>query len=305
MNNIKAIGGYFELDGGGGTSPLPKGVLLNSCRNALRHIVRKLQVKCVHVPHYICPVVIDALVAEECAIEWYSIGVDMLPSIPFNRDDFILYVNYFGVCGRSVEALFAQYPNLIVDCAQAYFAKPKGCACFSSPRKFFGVPDGGVAYGVDGDSYEDDVSDNRIGYLIERREHGATPKEYALFRKAESSLDGADVKRMSRFTKERLSQVDMNNAKARRIRNFAFLQHHLPTTFPLALADDDVPMVYPYITNNSRLRSLLIQEKIYVASYWPGVSNCGDLQERILPLPIDQRYDEKDMEKIVEVVKNA
>ena len=40
MNNVKAIGGYFELDGGGGASHLPNGVLLNSGRNALRHIVR-------------------------------------------------------------------------------------------------------------------------------------------------------------------------------------------------------------------------------------------------------------------------
>ena len=41
MSNAQAIGGYFELDGVGGTSPLPDGVLLNSGRNALRHIVRE------------------------------------------------------------------------------------------------------------------------------------------------------------------------------------------------------------------------------------------------------------------------
>ena len=33
---MKEIGGYFELDPGGGDTPLPNGVLLNLGRNALR-----------------------------------------------------------------------------------------------------------------------------------------------------------------------------------------------------------------------------------------------------------------------------
>lgn len=32
---MKEIGGYFELDPGGGRTPLPNGVLLNSGRNAV------------------------------------------------------------------------------------------------------------------------------------------------------------------------------------------------------------------------------------------------------------------------------
>ena len=302
MSNAKAIGGYFELDNGGGASVLPDGELLNSGRNALRHIVRKLRVTSIHVPYYTCPVVWQALDAEGCKLEFYDIGLDFKPKKIFAKQDFVLYTNYFGCCGGIVDELTDDYPNLIVDCAQAYYAKPKGCASFSSPRKFFGLPDGGIAYGVDADSYEDDVSDNRIGHLIERREHGATPKGYEMFRAAEESLDGVKVMGMSRFTRERLSQVDMNNVKGRRLRNFAYLQKHLPTTFPLALVDDDVPMVYPYMTDNPQLRSSLIQEKIYVASYWPSVRDCGGLRERILPLPSDHRYDEKDMARIVEAV---
>ena len=32
---VKEIGGYFELDPGGGNASLPDGVLLNSARNGL------------------------------------------------------------------------------------------------------------------------------------------------------------------------------------------------------------------------------------------------------------------------------
>ena len=149
MNNVKAIGGYFELEGSDGTSRLPDGVLLNSGRNALRHIVRKLGVKHIHVPYYTCPVVWDALKAEGCELDFYEIGTDLKPQKRFSRNDFVLYTNYFGCCGGIVDELVDDYPNLIVDCAQAYYARPKGRASFSSPRQLFGVPDGGVAYGAD------------------------------------------------------------------------------------------------------------------------------------------------------------
>ena len=303
MDNERAIGGYFELDGGGGTSALPDGVLLNSGRNALRHIVRKLGIRSIHVPYYICPVVADALKAEGCEIDRYSLGDDMFPGRTFPVDDFVLYVNYFGVCGRKVDMLAQLYPNLIVDCAQAYFARPKGRTSFASPRKFFGVPDGGVAYRVETSGYNQDVdSEKRMAHLFERRDNGATPQGYAMFRKSEASLDGAEILAMSAITRNILSKTDLRSAKERRIRNFAYLGNCLPTNFPIDLSEDDVPMVYPYMTDDPGLRMRLVENGIYVATYWPGVSDCDSLCERILPLPIDQRYDESDVKKIVEMV---
>ncbi|MBR4523085.1 MAG: hypothetical protein IKO64_02435 [Kiritimatiellae bacterium] len=297
-----AIGGYFGMDPGTGASDLPNGILLNSGRNALRHIVRMLGIKRIHVPHYICPVVADALDAEHCELLRYALTDDMLPAEIFPKNDYVLYVNYFGVCGLKVDRLASLYPKLIVDCAQAYFAKPKGLASCASPRKFFGVPDGGVAFGVEAATYDEDGSDARKEYLLERRDNGATPRGYELFHRAEASLDNAEVLAMSQFTKTCLSKVDSRFAKKRRMENFAYLQACLPTSFPLAMADDDVPMVYPYMMDDPQLRTRLIQQKIYVASYWPGVQNCGDLPERILPLPIDQRYGETDMQRIVEAI---
>ena len=302
MDNERAIGGYFELDSGLGVSALPGGVLLNSGRNALRHIVRKLGIRSIHIPHYICPVVADALRAEGCEIDRYSLDADMLPDRTFHVDDFVLYVNYFGVCGRKVDMLAQLYPNLIVDCAQAYFARPKGRSCFSSPRKFFGVPDGGVAYGVEGGEYAADVSDGRKGHLVERLANGPTPLGYELFRKAEASLDNAEVLLMSDFTKSCLSRLDMRSAAERRRENFDFLLRHLPTTFPLAPSSDDIPMVYPYMTDDAGLRRRLIEAKIFIATYWPDVANSGAMPDRLVPLPIDQRYGDVEMLKICEVM---
>ena len=267
--------------------------------------MRKLGVIRIHVPYYTCPVVWDALKAEGCKLEFYEIGQDFKPRNIFAKQDFVLYTNYFGCCGGIVDELAVDYPNLIVDCAQAYYVRPKGRACFSSPRKFFGVPDGGVAYGVDfkphGGEYTLDDSRDRMAHL-HLRKNGEVEKGYVAFRNAEASLDGAEIMCMSQETRHMLVHIDKERYADIRMSNFAFLENVLHTEFRFHRSSDDVPMVYPYITGNPRLRSSLIQEKIYVASYWPGVDNCGNLQERILPLPIDQRYDKKDMARIAEVV---
>lgn len=305
MGDAKAIGGYFERDIGNGNTPLPNGTLFNSGRSALRYIVRQLGIKSIHVPYYTCPVVWHALEAEGCKLEFYEIGLDFKPKKFFAKQDFVLYTNYFGCCGGIVDELVDDYPNLIVDCAQAYYAKPKGRASFSSPRKFFGLPDGGVAYGVDlapnDDMYPLDDSRWRMIHL-DLRSRGEIAKGYREYQKAEAFLDTAKIMRMSPETRKMLCHVEKERYREIRLRNFERLDAMLHTKCHIHRSIDDVAMVYPYITDDSTLRTRLIQQKIFVATYWPGLFGCNDLQERIVPLPIDQRYDENDMKRIVEVM---
>lgn len=304
MSKIKEIGGYFERDLGNGDSPLPNGILFNSGRNALRHIVRVLGIRRIHVPYYTCPVVWDALKAEGCEIIFYEIDSQFYPKKKFAKDDFILYTNYFGCCGSIVDEFAADYPNLIVDCAQAYYARHKGRVCFSSPRKFFGVPDGGVAYGVRliyDNVYEIDDSSQRCAHLKLRAE-GRVAEGYKAFQIAERTLENAPIRLMSNKTKEMLSKLNLRAASIIRKQNFNYLRNMLGDTFPFSLTDDDVPMVFPYVTDNVNLRQRLIDNKIYVAKYWPGISPSCKYQDRLLAVPIDQRYGISDMHRICEVI---
>ena len=69
------------------------------------------------------------------------------------------------------------------------------------------------------------------------------------------------------------------------------------------------PMVYPYYTDDIDLRERLIKQHIFVAQYWPNVLEwCTpkeieySLCQHIIPLPIDQRYNRDDMDRIVNVI---
>lgn len=304
---MKEIGGYFELECG--HNPLyHKGVYLNSGRNALRYIIRKLGIRTLHLPYYTCPVVNQAIEAEGCQIERYELDADFMPARDFPQNDFVVYNNYFGVCGKKVSELSARYPNLIVDNAQAFYSRQIGRAAFYSPRKFFGLPDGGIAIFKDEElnvqtlDLDVDSSLDRISHLVKRVELGASAG-YADFRAASDMLARVPVRAMSKLTMALFGSVNYEFAAERRQVSFRVLHEQLQSSFSFALADDDVPMVYPYVTDDATLRSRLIEQKIYVAKYWPGLSPAANaLAERIVPFPIDQRYGEEDMKRILEVL---
>ena len=69
-------------------------------------------------------------------------------------------------------------------------------------------------------------------------------------------------------------------------------------------------MVYPYWSDDRTLRDRLIKNKIYVSTYWPNVMQwCTEdqleyyLAKDIIPLPIDQRYNNKDLENIISIIR--
>ena len=296
---MKEIGGYFGLERGVFT-PYHDGVYLNSGRNALQYIDRKLGIHKVHVPHYTCPVVFEALRRENVGIEYYDLDEQFLPGKDFSKNDFVIYNNYFGVCGGKVAKLAKEYPNLIVDNAQAFYSRQTGRAAFYSPRKFFGLPDGGIVCGLADESQElpKDESWDRMTHLLKRVDLGASAG-YEDFKANSHVLAQQGVKRMSSLTTLLLSQIDCCDVASRRTKNFNALKAQLPTAFPIDMLEDDVPMVYPYITDDSRLRAYLVQNKIYVALYWPDVTDRSLFSERILPLPLDQRYDMPDIDTII------
>ncbi len=105
-------------------------------RECLKYLVKLYGIKEINIPYYLCEAVRHALVEEECKPIFYHIDNNFMPDKEFSEDEYILYPNYFGICGQNAQNLAQKYPKLIVDNAHAYYDKPTGFACFNAGHKF-------------------------------------------------------------------------------------------------------------------------------------------------------------------------
>ncbi len=305
---MDAIGGYFEFELRSGEHYHKDAIRLNSGRNCFEYILRAKAYRKVYLPYYTCQVMIDTANNLNIEIAYYRINENLelieLPTLKENEA--FVYTNYFGLKQRYVEQMAEYYGRrLIVDNAQAFFAKRiEGIDTFYSPRKFFGVPDGGYLYTdttIEG-NFPQAQSMQRMAHLLKRIELGAEAG-YEDYKVANKSLNHP-IERMSKITEKILESIDYDTIARRRRNNFQALNEYLCKTngIHFDLEDDIVPMVYPYKTAEVNLRARLIADKIFVATYWPNiderVSVEAELKTRLLPLPIDQRLDNCFMEKI-------
>lgn len=311
---MNAIGGYFELELLKGEHYHKDAIRLNSGRNCFEYILRARGYKRVYMPYYTCQIMFDVAKLLGVEIEYYHINKQFEPvEIPeLKEGEAFLYTNYYGLKQPYVEQLAEKYgKQLIVDNAQAFYAKPiAGIDTFYSPRKFFGVPDGGYLY--TDVSLDEDLpqakSIERFSHLLQRIEDGAV-MGYNAFVTNGKTLHGRPIERMSRVTEAILASIDYNRIGDQRIENYKTLDRSLKETnmLNIELPGDVAPMVYPYLTSDETMRIHLISQKIFVATYWPNVINDnsfdGLLKVRLMPLPIDQRYGEEEMKRIIDLIE--
>lgn len=301
----KSIGGYFELEIHHGDEFHNNAVRLNTARNSLRYIIKAYNIKKLYVPEYTCPVVWDAVAAENCEMAFYPISTSFMPDMDFPENAYILYTNYFGICSDNVKTLCGKYPNLIVDNSHSFYSSREGLASFNSARKFFGVPDGSYLFSdkIIQDGISQDISWQRASHLLIRTDQGPQ-NGYSTFQKNEEELSCIPISFMSKLTLELLRGIDYNNIAEIRRSNYLYLHEKLGeiNECQKQLGAGDIPMVYPFIYTRKSLRTMLIEKNIFVPNYWHGQKDekFGRTLERFLTaLPIDQRYSQDDMDQIV------
>ena len=313
---MKPIGGYFELELPQGSEYHSSAIALNTGRNCLEYILRVRGYKNVYLPYYSCDVLLEPFKKLNVKYSFYHINELLEPDedIQLSDGEAILYVNYFGLKQNCVEELAAKYgQHLIVDNTQAFYDQPiEGIDTFYSCRKFYGVSDGAYLYcdqRLDME-LEQDYSWERMDYLLKRID--LSPQAaYADFRARSAYLRNSSIKKMSQLTHRIMASIDYDIVKTKRRENYLLIESALSKKngISLTLSNDAVPMVYPYLSTDPELRHRLIDSKIYVATYWPNVVDwCNDneteyqLTRLCLPLPIDQRYGENEMNEIIQQI---
>ncbi|NRS89389.1 hypothetical protein HNQ02_002318 [Flavobacterium sp. 7E] len=312
-----AIGGYFGLELSKKSEWHSEAIALNTGRNSFEYILRAKQYQKVYLPYFTCEVMLEPILKLGLKYDFYPIDEKLEPLFDYNLiqdDEVFLYTNYFGLKNSYVEWLASLNKNITIDNAQAFFSKPlNGVDTFYSARKFFGVSDGAYLFTdkTINESIGFDESYERMGHLLKRLDTSAE-EGYSLFSQNDSGLVNQPIKKMSQLTQRILQSFDYNLIKQNRQANFKQLHARLKDTnlFKFGKVNDQVPMVYPYWTKNKELKKRLQENRIYCASYWPNIKNWCEpscleyhLMEEILCLPIDHRYDSKDMEYIINILK--
>ncbi len=310
---MEAIGGYFELELRKGEHYHKDAIRLNSGSNCFEYILRARKYEKVYLPYYTCHVISDVAKRLDVEIAYYHVNEQLetveLPKL--EAHEAFLYTNYFGLKQSCVERLAEKYgKQLIVDNAQAFYANPiEGIDTFYSPRKYFGVPDGGYLYtdAILNEEFPQAESMQRMTHLLRRIEQGAEAG-YADYQREEGTLDGSPIERMSKLTDVLLRSLDYEKIAQERISNYKVLEEQLgnSNSIHIEMRQGEVPMVYPYLTEDSMLKQRLIDNKIFVATYWPNIETTSDfesmLKTNLLPLPLDQRYDQSTAKAIANAI---
>jgi hypothetical protein len=314
----KPIGGFFELE-------LPaKGSLYHDSALALVNgrVCFKVLLECVkptkvYLPFYCCDSVLLPLEEAGIAYEFYGINAKFDPTIPLIHDsEMILYVNYFGLKTQTANKLSKLYGGqLIVDNTQAFFEKSYGITwAFNSARKFFGVPDGGFLYAPQ--YIEDRYLPNKevLAEHLWLRLFGKQEEAFMSYQQSEA-MQTLELKGISNLAKQILHNVDFSAVARTRKRHFKRLDHALRhlNQIPhilLDLAPSTVPFCYPLLLNKPVNKTEFYDCGIFIPTLWQDVLSRDtegyafekSFSKNLLPLPIDHRLDDKDIQRMVDFV---
>jgi hypothetical protein len=313
-----AIGGYFGLElQRTKFDAYASAFCFQSGRAAFLALIKVSRPKRVWMPYYLCDSMYAPLRRVGIPCAQYSINerFEIASDFELREGDWLYYVNYFGLCDNQAQVILNHYgpANVVLDHCQAFFSPPRNCvATIYSPRKFFGVPDGGLlvtSQPVVLPAAVDHGSKQRADYLVARVAEGAEAG-YGSYQRAEQSLEELEPLRMSDFTKRVLASIEFDTAKVARNENFLALHEQLGrwNKFPIDLARIDGPLCYPLIVELPGLRERLIASRVFVATYWKDVlrmAPTGSHEEylvaNLFPLPCDQRYGKEEMMQVASV----
>lgn len=330
MQENKVIGGEFEIDlkRKGSFSESPDTYYYSSGRSALYYILSSVKVKRVWLPDYLCISVVEAVRKSGIKYVFYELDNNLDPkfeTLAPDEYDAVLLIDYFGLKNLSaIEKRFASlypYTVLIEDDVQAYFdfekrLNPYVHFSFTSLRKTFAVPDGGLVHTkhkILTASSENTFVQYKLkgGSLKFNRSEGVDDSEYlSLFEKGEEMIGENYDSLMSEDSKSLFAACNTGAIKKARRNNSNVILKGLKefgvnTVIPVA--DDKTPLFIPiYLEDRNKVRKAMFQNNIFCPVHWPldgmPVKKGAEMAEHELSLIVDQRYIADDMNRILNIL---
>jgi hypothetical protein len=342
---MTSIGGFIPLDpafDGDGPARLPDCFLptdtvswtwTHNGRIALNRIVDTIKPRRIFFPAFICRDPVDAVRQRGSEIQFYPVGQTLRPDLSIlstmiGRGDAVLGVDFFGFppC-EDFLSLRNSRPDVfwIQDLCHAGGPTeiPWGDALIYSFRKIIGVPDGGLLV-----SRSDQLTFNPIEMQdppAERsgpwRARAADPDNsrsgdwFPLYRSIEETMPKEEVWGPSTGSVRVVASTDWTRASRTRRSNFRILQEGLSgrIVFRCCTPAPSAPMAFPILapTDAGELQRRLAAKGVFAARHWghlpspQGFAEEHLIAQRILSLPVDQRYGRDDMLKMIKIIEDS
>lgn len=301
----------------------------------LRSAIKEKQITTVMIPDYICESVLLPIrkLGLECVI--YPLNVDwtvnrqMFTEL-YRKHTAVLLVNYFGLMALESDKLFLRSLDeevvIIEDDVQAYFEYTKDLGVedykFTSLRKTFVVPDGGLVKTrrvMNLPKKANSFAQYKVaGSLLkhEREKFISDDSIYLqLMESGEDKIDEALEDGMSDVSGLLMSTENSESIAEQRKINYKILEdgvRELANTPPACYLRTDcaTPLFMPImIENRDAVRRYLFEKMIFCPVHWPVENDCFKMGYQMykneLSLIVDQRYNEDDMFRLLNVLEDA
>jgi hypothetical protein len=279
------------------------------------------------VPSYACPSIGAAVAAAGFAARLYADrpGLSSWPTAPTPADaDIVVVIHYFGVINRAACAWLESRPHrewgLIEDCVQAPYtagAGVRGDYAIASLRKWWPAPDGALVCSRNAMAAatlappDEHYISQRLSARLLNGSHECDAMYLKWVEESEQLLAGAEPRQVSWISSSLLASVDPKGAAVVRRDNWSLLREGLqgqacirPVFDSLALGE--VPLGFPVLVSEGvrdRLRTFLKDRQVFCPVHWKltGSAFPADraMSDRILTIPLDQRYDSADMQLVL------
>lgn len=326
------IGGMFGLPGRLLEKPCKptflrgNPILLFNARSGIKLVIDQLRPGAVWLPSYLCPSILSAIDLEFSSIKFYPVGKDL--SVVSNDfladlrpDDLFLCIDYFGFPydGYLLEQVQQCGCKILRDCSQALFfdfhKDQVSDFHLFSPRKFLGVPDGGILQAKSKITFQSlNLTLNDEETFITMLQAVILRRDFDLFGDNREWFDyfqrGETLFKPNASPMSDLSQLLLRNGfdyefiQVQRRKNYIVLAERLSqiALFPL-LPDNVVPLGFPVVVpDRDAVRARLFEQEVYPPIHWDihrivpaKYEDSRELADHIMTLPCDQRYDENDM----------
>lgn len=331
------IGSHFELD----QSIIGDFAYTFSGRTAielaLKDISSRQKIRSVYMPSYCCSSMIQPFIDRKIHIKYYNVSFEADKGITYEIDDstdcdIFFAMTYFGLEKFSINHTIESFSDrgiiIIEDRTHSllsdYIRSEKVDYSIASIRKWLPIATGAYIIKHKGNLLEkpsistDDIVKEKFQAMKEKHLYikgeniskESFLEKFANFEKKFSQIDSRY--KIDSISLRTIKTIDIEKIKSQRRRNGQVLYKGLEDLelvkplIPKVDFDKACPLFIPIMAANGKrddLRQHLISNNVYCPVHWPNEDKREGIEKEELSLICDQRYNEKDMEYILDLIR--